>query len=111
MNEVEDLFQNDYTFNGIIYPFFIRNFILDAHARSLVKCCIGYGGYGSCEKCTVVGETVHSRRVYSNLDEPLRTDELFKNKEQPLHHCGQSPLEQINIGMVSQFRLDPFHLV
>ncbi|XP_011858802.1 PREDICTED: uncharacterized protein LOC105556332 isoform X1 [Vollenhovia emeryi] len=86
------------------------NFILDAPARSLVKCCIGHGGYGACEKCIVIGETVHSRRVYIELNEPLRTDESFKNKEQPLHHCGQSPLEQINIGMVSQFRLDPFHL-
>ncbi|XP_024882379.1 uncharacterized protein LOC112461385 isoform X2 [Temnothorax curvispinosus] len=104
VNEVEDLFQNGYTFNEITYPFVIRNFILDAPARSLVKCCIGHGGYGSCEKCTVIGETVHSRRVYLELDKPLRTDESFKNREQPLHHCGQSPLEQINIGMVSQFR-------
>ncbi|XP_071652563.1 uncharacterized protein [Temnothorax longispinosus] len=110
VNEVEDLFQNGYTFNEITYPFVIRNFILDAPARSLVKCCIGHGGYGSCEKCTVIGETVHSRRVYLELDKPLRTDESFKNREQPLHYCGQSPLEQI-IGMVSQFRLDPFHLV
>lgn len=66
-----------------------------------MKCCIEHGGYGSCEKCTVIGETVHSRRVYLELNEPLRTDESFKNREQSLHHCGQSPLEQINIGMVS----------
>lgn len=111
VNEVEDLFQNDYTFNGITYPFVIRNFILVAPARLLVKCCIVHGGYGSCEKCTVIGETVHSRRVYLELNEPLRTDESFKIREQSLHHCGQSPLEQINIGMVSQFRFDPFHLV
>lgn len=58
-----------------------------------------------------IGETVNSRRVYLDLNAPLRTDESFKNKEQAIHHCGQSPLEQINIGMVSQFRLDPFHLV
>lgn len=56
-------------------------------------------------------ETVHSRRVYLKLNEPLRTDESFKNRDQPIHHCGQSPLEQINIEMVSQFRLDPFYLV
>lgn len=73
-----------------LYSFVIRNFILDASARSLVKCCIGHGG--SYEKCTVIGETVHSRRVYLELNEPLRTDESFKNREQSLHHCGQSPL-------------------
>ncbi|EZA48415.1 hypothetical protein X777_13805, partial [Ooceraea biroi] len=38
VNEVEDLYENGYTFNGITYSFLVRNFILDAAARSLVKC-------------------------------------------------------------------------
>lgn len=41
----------------------------------------------------------------------LRTDDSFRRKENPGHHYGNSSLENINTGMVSQFRLDPLRLV
>ncbi|KAE8741640.1 hypothetical protein FOCC_FOCC012842 [Frankliniella occidentalis] len=51
--------------------------------------------------------------TFTALDSPLRTDERFRNRDNPLHHQpGQvSPLEGIGTLMVSQFRLDPLHLV
>lgn len=46
-----------------------------------------------------------------NLDQTLRTDESFRNREQPEHHEGTSPLERLGTGLVSQFRLDAMHLL
>lgn len=111
VNEVVQLKEHGFAFNGAVYPFEIRNFILDAPARSLVKCCIGHGGYGACEKCTVFGEDRDDRTVYLDLNCPLRSDDSFRNREDPVHHTGESILEAADIGMISQFRLDTFHLV
>lgn len=110
VNEVQNLQENGYICNGVAYPFEVRNYILDAPARSLVKCIIGHSGYGSCEKCTVVGQYVDGRITYVQLDKPLRTDESFRNMSQRLHHTGVSILSRI-AGMISQFRLDPMHLI
>lgn len=77
VNEVENLLENGYIYNGVTYQFEVRNYILDAPARSLVKCTIGHSGYASCEKCTVVGQHVDGRRTYVQLDEPLRRISLF----------------------------------
>lgn len=111
VNEVEDLLENGYIRDGSTYPFMIRNYILDAPARSLVKCCVSHGGYGACEKCTCVGEYVTDRIVYTNMNALLRTDYSFITQKDLLHHTGRFILERIHTGMVSQFRLDSFHLV
>lgn len=79
INEVENLQENGYISNGETYQFEIRNYILDAPARSLVKCTISHSGYASCEKCTVIGQYVEGRVTYAQLDEPLRTDQSFHN--------------------------------
>lgn len=109
VNEVENLQQNGYIYNGIAYQFEVRNYILDAPARSLVKCIISHSGYASCEKCTVVGQHVDGRRTYIQLNEPLRTDQSFRKMSQKLHHTGVSIMLRI-ARIVSQFRLDPMHL-
>ncbi|KAK3928289.1 DNA-directed RNA polymerase subunit gamma [Frankliniella fusca] len=102
-----------YENNGEVVAVEVTNFILDAPARSMVKCCIGHGGYGSCEKCCVVGEYSLGRIHFANVPDNcrLRTDQSFHDQSDRLHHVGRSPLEFINVGMVSQFRLDSMHLV
>jgi len=111
--EISQLKDQGYSYNGHVYPFIVRNFILDAPARSLVKCCIGHTGYGACEKCSVVGSYSHGRVNFANIgpDCVQRTDDSYRNQLDHLHHTGRSPLELIGIGMVSQFRLDTMHLV
>lgn len=76
-----------------------------------MKGIVEHGGYYACEKCTVVGKWIQNRMTYLELDQPLRTDESFMNREQPSHHRTESLLEVIPTGMVSQFRLDVLHLV
>ncbi|XP_036144320.1 uncharacterized protein LOC118646124 [Monomorium pharaonis] len=110
VREVSHLLQNGYTINNIAYKFSIRHYILDAPARAKVK-CIEHGGYCACKKCEIVGEWIDNRVTYVELDKPLRTDESFRNQEQPYHHQGHSPLLNIEAQLVSQFRLDGLHLI
>ena len=111
--EVADLKNRGYNFNGVNYPVHIHNFVLDVPARSFVKCCIGHGGYGACEKCTVVGAFVQGRMTFAEVgaDCRARTDESYVNQDDRRHHSGHYPLELAGIGMVSQFRLDSLHLL
>ncbi|KAE8739051.1 hypothetical protein FOCC_FOCC015456 [Frankliniella occidentalis] len=111
VTELQDLFHNGFNYKGTNYPVVVRNFILDRPARALVKCCVAHGAYGACEKCEVFGEHLDDRVVYLNLNAPLRTDQAYLNQTDPVHHVGRSPLEAAGINMVSQFRLDSFHLV
>lgn len=85
--------------------------MLDAPARSLIKCTIGHNGRFACEKSEVKGKYYLSRQIFLNLDATLRTDESFRIRSNILHHTGDSPLERIPTGMVSQFRLNALHLI
>ncbi|KAE8746822.1 hypothetical protein FOCC_FOCC006459 [Frankliniella occidentalis] len=49
--------------------------------------------------------------TFTDLNSELRTDESYENQTQPMHHIGRSPLQLIGTRMISQFRLDPMHLV
>lgn len=111
--EIEELRNNGYYYKDIQYSFSIRHFILDAPARSLVKCCIYHGGYGACERCSIHGGYDVNRVHYATINENcyLRTDQNFVDQLDKLHHTGRSPLEFVGIGMVSQFRLEGMHLI
>lgn len=111
VNELKDLFHNGYEYEGNNYEVIIRNYILDAPAMAFIKCCKRHSGYAACQKCTVIGEYNNHRVTFVDLDQPLRTDESFRNREQLQHHEGISPLERLGTGLVSQFRLDPMHLL
>lgn len=109
--EVHDLQTNGFNFNGRLLEFNIRHYICDAPARAFIKCTVEHGGRFACEKCTVEGEWIENRMTYCDLNAPLRTDHSFENRDQEEHHRGDSPLEATDWGPVSQFRLDPMHLV
>lgn len=111
VEEVKNLQERGVEVFNHIYPFQVRNYVLDAPARSLVKCIIGHNGRFACEKCEVEGEYYLSRQIFVNLDAVLRTDESFRIRTNIFHHTNNSPLERIPTGMVSQFRLDALHLV
>ncbi|KYN05090.1 hypothetical protein ALC62_04019 [Cyphomyrmex costatus] len=91
VNEIHYLKENGYMYNDQRFEFCIQNFICDAPARSFMKGIVEHGAYFACEK----------------------TNESFINRDQSNHHRhnNQSPLEELGIGMVSQFPLDGMHLV
>lgn len=112
--EARDLQENGYEAFGIVFPFKLRDFILDAPARSMMKCCVGHTAKVACDKCSIVGVSKYNRIVFVGAGvEPgtPRTDLSFQQREQPAHHKGMSPLERdLNVNMVSQFRLDGMHM-
>ncbi|KAK3922597.1 50S ribosomal protein L13 [Frankliniella fusca] len=79
VGELQVLFAEGFRIGGEVNDVEIRNYILDAQARSFVKCCIRHNGYAGCEKCVVWGDSRDNRMIFEDLDAPLRTDESFKN--------------------------------
>ncbi|KAE8743271.1 hypothetical protein FOCC_FOCC011151 [Frankliniella occidentalis] len=112
--ELSDLYQNGYNNQKENYAFEVEYFILDAQARSLVKCCVQHDKFGAYEKCDVRGMYAADRVNYAEVGPEfrLRTDDSFANQEDRHHHCGLSPLTMVNgIGLVTNFRLDRMHLL
>lgn len=110
--EVADLQERGFQWNdGTTYNFKIDNFVLDAEARSFVKQCIAHGDYYACEKCIVKGTYYRNRMCFFEQNCLRRTDKSFRNRDNPQHHVNNSILEDIGVGMVSQFYLDALHLV
>lgn len=111
IEEVRDLTNNGYNFHGNNIVFRIHNYILDAPARQFVKAIQSHNSTFACEKCTVRGVRYKGREIFLDNNAALRTDEAFHNRQQPEHHKGDSPLEDLQTKMVSEFRLEPMHLV
>lgn len=110
--EVADLQENGFQWkDNNIVQFRIINYVLDAQACSFIKQCVAHNGYFACEKCTVQGIYYKGRMCFFEQDCPCRTDKSFCNRNNPYHHVGNSILQDIGTGMVSQFRLDALHLV
>lgn len=91
----------------------IKAFVCDTPAHALLKCVKSHGGYWACERCTVRGVREEKRTIYPDQDSEVRTDESFRQKRNPEHHTGTSPLLFIKppIDMIASFLLDFMHLV
>lgn len=102
--------------NGIVVGdktcnFGIHSIVCDAPARALIKNIKSHSGYNACERCTQKGEW-HGKIVYPFAsDSQLRTDMSFGEMRDSEHHRGPSPLNQLNVGLVSQVCLDYMHLI
>ncbi len=76
---------------------------------------VGHTGFFSCARCTIKGKTVERRRVFTELNCPLRTDEQFRIRMdkyfQPIDRS--TPLINLRpkLNFVSDFILEPMHLV
>lgn len=112
-------FVNDFTLisqTGIIvsnkkYTVTLNAILCDAPAKSFITYTKSHTGYFSCSKCIQEGDFVRNRVVFLETDSMVRTDETFKNRQHIEHHIGDSILEKLAIGMVSQIPLDYMHLV
>lgn len=110
-DELKELLQNGFTVDGQVFEVQIRYYMCDAPARAFLKCIVHHNGYEGCEKCTIRGEYYSNRVVLLDLNHPLRTDQAFQQRLNPVHHRGDSPLEDLGTKMVSQFPLDTMHLL
>lgn len=112
-------FVNDFLFilkNGLTvfdkkFNVSINAIVCDTPAKTFITYTKGHTGYFSCSKCTQEGDFIHNRVVFPETNNTLRTNDTFKNRSQIEHHTGNSILEELSIGMVSQVPLDYMHLV
>nr|CAK26786.1 TPA: transposase domain-containing protein [Strongylocentrotus purpuratus] len=93
-----------------LIPISIACFICDAPARAFVKQTKPHNAYYGCDKCVQKGDW-SNKVIFPETDSPLRTDSAFKNMVQKEHHNNKSPISELSVGLVSQFPLDPMHLV
>lgn len=116
ITEINYLQKNGIVISGKNYTVKLKCIVADTPARSYLKCIKGHGGYSACERCTVRGvmTTVGkgSSVVYPGSDYPQRTDTSFRNRHNPEHHTGVSPLEKIcpRVDMPNICILDFMHL-
>lgn len=87
---------------------------LDIPAHSFLCSTISHNGYFSCFKCKIKGEYYSNKVIFPVVDEMIekRTNEGFRNQEQPEHHVGESILLKIkDLDMVNDIPIDPMHNV
>jgi len=99
--------------NGHKYTLIVKNCIADAPARAMLKRVNSHNSKVCCERCEARCFYVQNRTVFAvDCVCKARTDESFSQRSDPLYHKVEdpSPLEKF-MKMVSQFPLEPLHLV
>ena len=90
VNELSNLIQDGFDWNGKHFGVTKKCFLCDALARAFLKGIISHTGYSSCERCCVHGS--HEGRVVFNeeIEYPKRDWETFENfgysNHQLFHH-------------------------
>lgn len=98
--------------NGNVISIRIVGFCCDAPAKKDILGIKGHGGYFSCTKCTVRGTTVCGKRVFTELDCALRTNEDTINMVDSNYRQCDTILTKIpGIDFVKSIVLDYLHLV
>lgn len=111
VHEYQQIQQNGLEINGQIFTFKLNCFITDTPARAFILNIKSHSGYFGCSKCICEGDYVERRVIFLDSTCSLRTNESFRQKQQPEHHHGSSVLENLDVDMVDQFPLDYMHLV
>lgn len=74
--------------------------------------CVSFNHTYGCQKCTVAGKSIKHRMSFTNLNAVRRTDEMFRNREQPEHHHYYSVIEELEFDMIGAFSIaDVLHLI
>lgn len=112
VDELNRLLSNGVDIGDRHFEIQIMCFICDRPARAFLKGIKGHTAYYSCERCVVQGCRFKNRTVYPSVGCELRTDNSFRQIENPEHHNEVSPLIFIEpkIDMVGDFILDSMHL-
>lgn len=115
ITEVNDLKTRKIMYQNKLYDFDIHFFICDAPARAYLRQTVGHNAKHGCEKCRIVGSYSNHRINYAQerfvafnkkLDSDFTQNHLIHD-----YIKGKSPLLNMNINLVTQFPLDPMHLL
>lgn len=111
VTEIKEIWETGITFCNQTFTIKLNAFICDAPAQAFVKGIVGHNGYHGCGRCTQTGEWLNKRLSFPELEFTNRTDESFKRRWDGDHHKNDSNLEELGIGMVTQFPSDYLHLL
>ncbi|XP_036341073.1 uncharacterized protein LOC118750465 [Rhagoletis pomonella] len=94
----------------------LRAVICDAPATAFICGTVGHTSSHGCSKCTQVARKIDQVLTYTTNSDKLITDEDFTERRLKNHFSKKfrseaSPLETLNIKMVSQIALDTMHLI
>ena len=112
VDELQELMHSGMLIDGTRIHVKLHSFICDAPARAFIKCTKLHSGYSSCDRGDVHGDWC-GKVVFAPSSGTPRTDEAFRSQTDDGHHLPNaiSPLIALNVDMVSQFPLDPMHLL
>ncbi|XP_044738485.1 uncharacterized protein LOC123300077 [Chrysoperla carnea] len=110
VDEMKDLQNNGIMINNKTIDVRLNAIICDAPARAYLTLTKSHSGYFGCSKCIQEGEW-DGYVNFPEINNPLRTDESFRNQQQEDYHLGESLLLDLDFDMVSQIPLDYQHLI
>lgn len=118
-HEADDLQKNGVLVSSerIRKPFDIAFFVTDSPARALLSGTRSHTHDSGCGQCDQKCTRRNRRQFYQNSSGNLRTDLSFAQRSSPEHHADNFKLpnsmllERLGYRMVSQFPLDPMHLL
>ncbi|XP_052129192.1 uncharacterized protein LOC127750764 [Frankliniella occidentalis] len=111
IDNIQELSQNGVVIGNRRFEVSVRCFICDALGRAYLRCCKANSALNGCEKCDQEGYKIGHITVFQTVSGVLRTNDSFRNQNDPDHHNAISPLLDLDIDLVLSFPLDPMHLV
>lgn len=130
IKELNFLISNSIKYGDSVFKIKIKSFICDAPARAMLKMIMGHTSKHGCEKCCIVAKTevpnkrynkflkfYSKRKLYYPVKKNIKKEKSDFSLNQistinSTHIKGISSLLIIkNIGLVTQFPLDPMHLI
>jgi hypothetical protein len=119
VNEANDLGISGVQIYERNFNFRVVGYICDAPARAKIKCTVLHNSYNGCTKCTTKGvyfvapNAIRGRVTFPQVDAELRTNESFRARLQPEHHCEiPSKIEELEyLDMIFAFPEEEMHLI
>lgn len=115
VQECSNLLSNGIEYSGKKYRIEISLFSCDAPARAYLKRVVGHTSRIGCERCVIKAYREDYKNFYpvdSSYKSRNDSDFLIENAESNSDYIkGRSPLLVLEVGLVSQFVLDPMHLI
>lgn len=111
--EQQDLVQNGLVLNSQQYTVGTELFTCDAPARAFLKMITGHTSTYACERCKIKSVFIDKKHFFpiGKRYEKRKDSDFYLPLSNENHIKDKSPLLQLHIGLISQFALDPMHLI
>ncbi|XP_050547917.1 uncharacterized protein LOC126909525, partial [Daktulosphaira vitifoliae] len=107
--EINEIIKNGLTVGNKNFKFIIKHIVCDTPAKAFLLNVKGHNAYHGCSSCTVEGTFTNNRMAYLDMNANLRTDEMFRSKQDEFYHKDSSPLEDLPIDISKTVVLDYMH--